>query len=86
MKLYREFRTQEEIDEQYDLESVLDMPSYAARDIMTSQRACETLTHGIASALTLAMGGLALGVIVGAFLKETAPRRKQLSETANVPV
>ncbi len=43
-------------------------------------------THGIASALTLAMGGLALGVIVGAFLKETAPRRKQLSETANVPV
>ena len=44
MKLYREFRTQEEIDEQYDLESVLDMPSYAARDIMTSQRACETLS------------------------------------------
>lgn len=91
MKLYREFRTQEEIDEQYDLESVLDMPSYAARDIMTSQRACETLschldTRYIASALTLAMGGLALGVIVGAFLKETAPRRKQLSETANVPV
>lgn len=47
MKLYREFRTQEEIDEQYDLD---------------------------------------LGVIVGIFLKETAPRRKQVSEPAGAPV
>ncbi len=43
-------------------------------------------THGIASALTLAMVGLTLGVIVGIFLKETAPRRKQVSEPAGAPV
>ncbi len=43
-------------------------------------------THGIASALTLAMVGLTLGVIVSIFLKETAPRRKQVSEPAGAPV
>lgn len=29
MRLYRDFRTQEQLDAEYDLESVLDMPSYA---------------------------------------------------------
>lgn len=43
-------------------------------------------TYGIASALTLAMGGLALGIVIGVFLKETAPRRKQLSQAADAPV
>ena len=28
MKLYREFTTQEQIDDQYDIEAVLDMESY----------------------------------------------------------
>ncbi|MDB1107859.1 MFS transporter (plasmid) [Stutzerimonas stutzeri] len=43
-------------------------------------------TYGIASVLTLAMGGLALGCVIGVFLKETAPRKQRVAPAATNPV
>ena len=43
MKLYREFRTQEEIDEQYDIESAMDMRPYIAWHNESSEQACKSL-------------------------------------------
>lgn len=42
--------------------------------------------YGIASVLTLAMGGLALGCVIGVFLKETAPRKQRVAPAATNPV
>lgn len=43
MKLYREFRTQEEIDDQYDIESAMDMQPYLEWHTAGSERACKEL-------------------------------------------
>lgn len=101
MKLYREFRTQEEIDEQYDIESAMDMRPYIAWHNESSEQACKSLDCHLdvrfgptldevvdvfpsnrpnSPVLVFIHGGF------GVFLKETAPRRKQLSQAADAPV